>query len=231
MPDSAAAKAGVQEGDRVIQIGDTADPTWEDIAMKEVASAGHPLSVWVERGGERKHITLTPVLDARTGVGFAGWDEQTEIEIASALPDKPAAKAGLRAGDIIVSVNGQPIRSTPKIHDIVGSTGGKPVQVVYSRAGKTGTVTVTPALTDLDGTPEVDDRRQPAAQGGICQSGVSEGYRGIGPAKREERDADLPVSARYCGAAHVAAVRWKVRFASPNSPAKRRAKALPLTWV
>jgi len=152
VPDGGAAKAGVQEGDRVIQISDTADPTWEDIAMKEVASAGHPLSVWVERGGERKHLTVTPVLDPRTGVGFAGWDEQNEIEIASALPDKPAAKAGLRAGDIIVSVDGQPVRSTPKIHDIVSSTGGKPVQVVYSRDGKIGTVTVTPALTDMDGS-------------------------------------------------------------------------------
>jgi len=152
VPDSAAAKAGVQEGDRIIQIGDTPNPTWEDIAMKEVASAGHPLSVWVERNGERKHLTVMPVLDSRTGVGFAGWDEQTEIEIASALPDKPAYQAGLRPGDIIVSVDGQPVRSTPKIHDIVSRTGGKPVAVVYSRGGKTSTVTVTPSLTNLDGS-------------------------------------------------------------------------------
>ena len=40
VPDSAAAKAGLHEGDRIIQIGDTADPTWEDIAMREIASAG-----------------------------------------------------------------------------------------------------------------------------------------------------------------------------------------------
>ena len=40
VPDSPAAKAGIQEGDRIVQIDDKADPTWEDIAMKEVASAG-----------------------------------------------------------------------------------------------------------------------------------------------------------------------------------------------
>src|SRR5450631_355220 len=45
-PTSAAAKAGVLPGDRVVQIGDAADPTWEDIEMKEVASAGHELPVW-----------------------------------------------------------------------------------------------------------------------------------------------------------------------------------------
>lgn len=152
VPDSAAAKAGVKEGDRIIQIGDEANPTWEDISMKEVASAGHPLSVWIERNGERKHLTVTPVLDPRTGVGFAGWDEQTEIEIASALPDKPAYQAGLRPGDIILSVDGQPVRSTPKIHDIVSSGGGKPVQIVYLRNGKQASVTVKPALTNLEGS-------------------------------------------------------------------------------
>ena len=83
MPDSAAAKAGIREGDRIVQIDNTVDPTWEDIAMKEVASAGHRLVVWVARNGERKHVTVTPVLDPKTGTGFAGWGEQNEIEVVS----------------------------------------------------------------------------------------------------------------------------------------------------
>lgn len=154
VPDSAAAKAGIHEGDRIVQISDSADPTWEDVAMKEVASAGHSLDVWVVRNGERKRFTVTPVLDPRTGVGYAGWDEQTEIEIASAPADKPAWKAGLRPGDIILSVNSQKVRSTPKIHDIVSGTGGKPVEIVYSRNGKQDTITVTPARTDVDGAEQ-----------------------------------------------------------------------------
>src|SRR5271154_7165923 len=49
MPDSAGAKAGIREGDRIVQIERTDNPTWEDIEMKEVASAGQDLSVWVMR--------------------------------------------------------------------------------------------------------------------------------------------------------------------------------------
>ena len=42
----------MQEGDRIVQIDDTANPTWEDIAIKEVANAGRPLSVWIVRDGD-----------------------------------------------------------------------------------------------------------------------------------------------------------------------------------
>jgi regulator of sigma E protease len=151
VPDSAAAKAGIREGDQIVQVADAYNPTWEDIVMKEVASAGHPLNVWIVRNGERKRVDVTPVLDAKTGAGFAGWGEESEIEIASVLPDKPAAKAGLKPGDIVVSVNGAPVRSTPKLREIVTSTAGKPVEVAYLRDGKPETVTVTPTMSALEG--------------------------------------------------------------------------------
>jgi regulator of sigma E protease len=154
VPDSAAAKAGLHEGDRIVKIGETANPTWEDINMKEVASAGHPLSVWIVRNGERSLIPVTPALDPKSGAGFAGWGEQSDIEIASSLAGSPAAKAGLQPGDVIVSVDGQAIHSTPKVHDIVNTNGGKPVDVVSSRNGKLMTTHLTPAMSDNNGAKE-----------------------------------------------------------------------------
>jgi regulator of sigma E protease len=153
VPDSAAAKAGLHEGDRIVKIGDTANPNWEDIEMKEVASAGHPLSVVIVRDGERKLIPVTPLLDAKTGAGFAGWGEQTDIEIGSTLTNSPAAKAGLQPGDIIVSVDGQAIHSN-KVHDIINKSGGKPVDIVYSRIGKVATAQVAPTMSENNGVKE-----------------------------------------------------------------------------
>ena len=51
-------------------------------------------------------------------------------------------------------MDGQPIHSTPKVHDIVNSNGGKPVDVVYSRNGQLITSHLTPAISNDNGTKE-----------------------------------------------------------------------------
>ena len=73
MHDSAAAKAGIRDGDRIVRFDGKVNPTWEDISLKEISSAGRALDVEVERNGKIIHTTVAPVLDDRSGVGFAGW--------------------------------------------------------------------------------------------------------------------------------------------------------------
>ena len=48
-PNSPAAQAGIQEGDRIVQMGDTQNPTWEEVSLKEIASAAKELPLIVER--------------------------------------------------------------------------------------------------------------------------------------------------------------------------------------
>jgi regulator of sigma E protease len=151
VPDGAAAKAGIQEGDQVVQIDDVVNPTWEDIAIKEVSSARRPLEVWVNRNGERQHFTVTPVYDEKQGMGFAGWAQETEVQVLSIVPAMDAERAGLQKGDILISVNGHPLRSTSRLHEVILQTDGKPVELVYSRNGMVNQVTVTPSKRDMDG--------------------------------------------------------------------------------
>src|SRR5437867_3225864 len=62
--DSAAAKAGLREGDRIVAIDGEKNPTWEDVTLKEIASAFRAMKVTVERdGGARIETNVTPVLD------------------------------------------------------------------------------------------------------------------------------------------------------------------------
>jgi regulator of sigma E protease len=151
-PDTPADKAGLKEGDIIVRVDGKPDPTWEDLLIKEISGAGQPMALVVSRGGAQILTTLTPVLDARTGVGLAGWYAENEIQISALLPDMDAERKGLRRGDVLLSINSQPIRSNHKLHEVIRSSGGKEVEILYSRDGVRNKVMVKPVLTNLDGT-------------------------------------------------------------------------------
>ena len=153
MPDSPAAKAGIQGGDRIVALDGKRNPTWEDVGVKEVTSAYRPMYLTVERNGKRFDTTVTPVLNDRIGVGFAGWDERGTIQLGQVEPGYPAEKAGLRKGDILVAVNGEPMHSQIKFQEITKNSNGKPIDIEFQRNGTLQHVQVTPILAKLDGPP------------------------------------------------------------------------------
>ncbi|MBS1824659.1 MAG: RIP metalloprotease RseP [Acidobacteria bacterium] len=150
--DGAAAKAGIKEGDRILAINDVRNPTWDDIALKEVGGAKSPLSVLIERPDKTQQvITVTPVLDEKNGVGVAGWAEQMTVQIARVSPGMEAERLGLKKGDVILSANGVSIRHTLKLHEVMKASEGRPVEIVYEREGKQATVTAKPTEQEVDG--------------------------------------------------------------------------------
>ena len=134
-PGSPAAEAGLREGDIVAQIDGVRDPKWQDLALKEVASAGKQMYVSYIRNGQRFQTMLTPKLDEKSGLGQSGWEEQTQVLVGGVMPGMDAESVGLRRGDILVSVNGQTIRSLSKLHEVIRASNGNPVELVYEREG------------------------------------------------------------------------------------------------
>ena len=71
------------------------------------------------------------------------------VNISEVSDNSPAKAAGIRSGDIIVSVDGQKLENGIIISDIIGASQGKPVDMVLNRDGKEINVTVTPAVTNV----------------------------------------------------------------------------------
>jgi regulator of sigma E protease len=146
-----AAKAGIQEGDRIVKLENKRNPTWDDIILKEVEDAGRPMRLTIERGGRRFDTTVTPVLDERSGAGNAGWSEKGEVQLGPVTAGMPAHKVGLQQGDLILSAAGHSIHATVRFHEVIRGSGGKPVVIEFTRSGKPMQVTVQPVWSSADG--------------------------------------------------------------------------------
>ncbi|MBV9506789.1 MAG: RIP metalloprotease RseP [Acidobacteriia bacterium] len=148
---SPAAKAGLQDGDRIVKLDSKKNPTWEDVDLKQISSANQPLYLTIERNGKRFDTAVIPTLSETTGAGYVGWDERGEVQLAAIEPGYPAEKAGLKKGDLLISVGGQPIHSVSKFQELTRNSGGKPIQIEFQRDGQSRTVTVQPVYAKLDG--------------------------------------------------------------------------------
>ncbi|MGC8759827.1 MAG: RIP metalloprotease RseP [Bryobacteraceae bacterium] len=147
-PGSPAAKSGLRPGDVIVQLENRTNPTWEEVVMREVVSAGRPLPMVIERGGEKISLAVMPELDPKTGVGVAGWSERTQIEVGGLVPGYDAEKKGLRRGDLLLRINGRPIYTVYDIHETLRQSEGRPVEVVYLRDGREHAVVLQPALSE-----------------------------------------------------------------------------------
>ncbi len=147
LPDKPAAKAGLQTGDRILRINNEPIDDFDDIRMIVAMNAGTPLRVVYERNGVQGTTTLTPEReDGDFGpVGRAGIQYGLEPVVGRVEPDSPAAAAGLRAGDRIVSVNGQPVRALGDYGQASDKTKTKPVEVVVARGAELTTLRIEPS--------------------------------------------------------------------------------------
>jgi serine protease Do len=80
--------------------------------------------------------------------------------VQSVDPDKPAAKAGLRQGDVVIQVNDRPIRNNRELIDYVSYLPvGSDVRITFIRNGQRQTVTAKTAQRPL----ESDDDEEAAS--------------------------------------------------------------------
>lgn len=107
-------------------------------------------------------------------------------------PLTPAAEAGLRPGDIIVSIAGMPIESARDVSSLIRPRSGEPTDIVIRRGEETLTVNVTPITNELPeltaaGEVVTDDAGNPVM--------VQTGFLGIasGAVTEIERQSPLVV--------------------------------------
>ena len=156
---SPAAAAGIRDGDLVVAADGVPVRSWQDLRWRLLrASGAADVAIDVERpdGGKlRRTVSLAsvsgadwegnfmPALGFRSDLGPPLIDE--------VLPDKPAARAGLKAGDRILAIDGEAVRSPAEVAAKTNARPGVPVIFRVVRDGAERDVTVTTEISEQAG--------------------------------------------------------------------------------
>ena len=155
-PDTSAAyRAGLREGDRVVAVNDKPVSSWIAIFVASSdAPKEQPVVLTVEREGARLTVTAPPG-ERETLMSSLKRPADPPI-VGGVVTGMPAYKAGLKEGDRITSVNGRPITTWDELPAALRGEADKVVTLGVDRAGHPVTIHVKPI--NADGSPGASAR-------------------------------------------------------------------------
>jgi regulator of sigma E protease len=150
LADGPAARAGLEPGDRVLDIDGTTVSYFEDIEQAVQAAPGKELHFKIERNGKplEKYIAVQEVTTRkrdgqRRDQGWIGITHPPFIPLVGVVDaGSPAGRAGLATGDLVISVDGQPVSNWTEVARRLGN-GARRTTIVYFRG------------TEVPGVPQV----------------------------------------------------------------------------
>ena len=114
---SPAERAGIEPGDRIVSVDGQPVVWWGDVEETSRERPGGELALEIEKSGERRSLVLPleerPGLDEFGTAEPVGWSglghRRPKAMLGVPEADSPAHAAGLRSGDRVVAVDGQPV--------------------------------------------------------------------------------------------------------------------------
>lgn len=161
LPDTPALHAGIQAGDRVLAVGREKVHGYTDIDAALVDSIGEDhVPVLIDRAGRTQRFSfsladlkLDDVATKPASVHLGLRPEDKNPLVAKVVKDWPGEAAGLKVGERILAVNGQPVDTVTQAIAAIARSGGEPVRLTllpFKAAAQEAprTVTVTPRQGD-----------------------------------------------------------------------------------
>jgi regulator of sigma E protease len=135
---------GLQTGDKIIRVNGQSFEDFSDVRSSDVL-LGSNSSYTVQRGNETIEILIPndfveKLSDKQNVERFI--EPAIPFKVGEITPGQPAERAGLKAGDRIVSVGGQPIRFWQDLGETLRRFAGKNVPVVVERGGRVQSLNV-----------------------------------------------------------------------------------------
>ncbi|MEO0557465.1 MAG: RIP metalloprotease RseP [Bacteroidota bacterium] len=159
---SIADEIGLETGDRVVALDGEPVRTVEEFLPTLIGQTSE--SITLKRGEDEVTLAVPSGLMTRIARAARSNDDDSTYRLFGAIPEYPALlsrvqsgsaadEAGLRAGDLIVSIGNEPVRKWMDLTALVGQSEGEATPVRWSR----------PEANLLEGDPEPVERIEGAA--------------------------------------------------------------------
>jgi regulator of sigma E protease len=154
---TAAANDGMVAGDTIVQFAGVPNPTWQQILEESNFNLNHAIPLTYLHNGQQTTRTLT--LTSADGeftpenlaqLGLMPSEQSGPITVQVVSGNTPAERAGLKAGDQILSIDGVPIHSLLPLHSYLNDRAGAPSVLSILRDGKPMLLAVVPERVDSD---------------------------------------------------------------------------------
>ncbi len=139
MVDSAAGQAGLLKGDRIVEVNGEVVSTWGEVLKGMAKPADSQVSFKVLQGDSQETSTISLKLreGEKGGAGVVGFEPRFFVDqepiVGEVMADSPAQAAGLKVGDRIVAIGGQPVENWASMSEAVQNSQGKEVVVKVLR--------------------------------------------------------------------------------------------------
>jgi regulator of sigma E protease len=153
-----ATTTGIHSGDRIVRFDTVENPTWEDVFNRSMLNLNQTVPFSFIHDGQRTDTKL--LIESKGAPDDFGLDQlglvakmqDTPVQVSSLEPTMPAAKAGLKPEDKILSIDGLQFHSVTALLSYLQDQAGKPASLVVQRTANGTTETlplnITPELAD-----------------------------------------------------------------------------------
>ncbi len=153
VPETPAWVAGLRPGDVVERVGGRRVTTWSDFMVECHLSGdlerGVALTLREGAAGGTLRTVQVAVTNLSHGVrGIEGIFWYGKCQIQEVVAGMPAQGAGLLAGDVVETFDGEAVRNSQDFVERVRAAGVRPVRLGILRKGRVEDVVVVPALSE-----------------------------------------------------------------------------------
>jgi regulator of sigma E protease len=141
---SPAERGGIQAGDRIITVGGDAVPTWNDLRIAVGTRADRNVAITLDRAGRTMSVDVKPAAQGRFEMGDMGVLPDTSPIAQKVDPNDPAARAGMKDGDVIYAVNGTRVIYPGDLKEAIAAHPGEAIDVEIRRNGEPQHLSITP---------------------------------------------------------------------------------------